>query len=103
MDNINSHEANTGRLFRPQQSAGGYMANLEVKQLEKTGEANGEILRNYKLWHCFPTSVGQIDLAYDSNDQVEEFTVEFQMSYWTSDGGGARSGASAIEIGGAAN
>lgn len=38
MDNINSHEANTAPLFRPQSSAGGYMANLEVKQLEKTGE-----------------------------------------------------------------
>lgn len=103
MDNINSHEANTAQLFRPQQSQpGGYMANLSVKQLEKTGEANGEILRTYQLWHCFPTSVGQIDLAYDSNDQIEEFTVEFQMSYWTSDGTGARTGASSIAIGKAA-
>ena len=24
-----------------------------------------------------------IDLAYDSNDQIEEFSVEFQYSYWT--------------------
>jgi hypothetical protein len=99
MDNINSHEGNTAPLFRPQQSTSGYMANMSVRQLEKTGEVNGEIIRTYTLWHCFPTSVGQIDLAYDSNDQIEEFTVEFQMSYWTADGTGARAGASNISIG----
>jgi len=99
MDNINTHEANTAPLFRPQSSAGGYMANLEVKQLEKTKAENGEIIRTYKLWHCFPTSVGQIDLAYDSNDQIEEFTVEFQMSYWTATGEGARTGSSNVKVG----
>ena len=39
--------------------------------------------RSYKLWYAFPTSASAIDLAYDSNDQIEEFTVEFQYSYWT--------------------
>jgi len=99
MDNINTHEANTAPLFRPQSSAGGYMANLEVRQLEKTKAENGEVIRTYKLWHCFPTSVGQIDLAYDSNDQIEEFTVEFQMSYWTATGEGARTGSSNVKVG----
>ena len=27
----------------------------------------------------------QIDLAYDSNDQIEEFTVEWQYSYFTAE------------------
>lgn len=99
MDNINTHEANTAPLFRPQSSSGGYMANLEVRQLEKTKAENGEVIRTYKLWHCFPTSVGQIDLAYDSNDQIEEFTVEFQMSYWTATGEGARTGSSNVKVG----
>ena len=35
--------------------------------------------------HAFPSSVSAIDLAYDSNDQIEEFSVEFQYSYWTVD------------------
>ena len=35
------------------------------------------------------TSVSQIDLAADSNDQIEEFSVEFQYSYWTVESGGA--------------
>jgi hypothetical protein len=40
-------------------------------------------LRSYKLWYAFPTSVSAVDLAYDINDQIEEFSVEFQYSYWT--------------------
>jgi len=45
------------------------------------------ILRQYDLHYAFPTSISQIDLAYDSNDQIEEFTVEFQYSYWTATSG----------------
>ena len=40
-------------------------------------------MRTYKLHHCFPTNVSAIDLAYDSNDQIEEFTVEWQYSFFT--------------------
>ena len=43
----------------------------------------GSELRSYKLWYAFPISTSAIDLAYDSNDQIEEFSVEFQYSYWT--------------------
>ena len=50
-------------------------------------------MRQYKLWYAFPTSVSAIDLAYDSNDQIEEFSVEFQYSYWTVGGEGDESGA----------
>ena len=65
------------------------MANLFVTQLEKDDQAGGSAIRTYQLHHCFPTNVSQIDLAYDSNDQVSEFTVEFQLSYWTAEAGGA--------------
>ena len=30
----------------------------------------------------FPTSVGAIDLSYDSGDAIEEYSVEFQVQYW---------------------
>ena len=89
---INSHENNASPLFRPQSSSQGYMANLSVAQLEKNataGSAAGSTIREYTLWHAFPTSVSQIDLAYDSNDQVSEFSVEFQLSYWTAERGTA--------------
>ena len=79
---INTHEGNTSELFLPNQ-AEGYMANLYVSQLEKDQQEGGSSLRTYKLHHCFPTNVSAIDLAYDSNDQIEEFTVEWQYSFFT--------------------
>ena len=76
---LNTHQANTTAENDPTE----YTASVTVKQLEKDASADGETLRSYKLWYAFPTSASAIDLAYDSNDQIEEFTVEFQYSYWT--------------------
>ena len=93
---INTHEANTSELFVPNSSTG-YTADLKVKQLEKDDTTTGSILRTYTLFYCFPTNVSQIDLAYDSNDQIEEFTVEWQYSYFKAEGG-ERSGVSNIPV-----
>lgn len=79
---LNTHQDNTTDEVDPT----AYTASLIVKQLEKDTTAGGTVLRSYKLWYAFPTSTSAIDLAYDSNDQIEEFTVEFQYSYWTVDG-----------------
>ena len=83
-NSINSHEGNTATRFLPNQSAEGYMADLYVSQLEKDAEQGGSVIRTYQLHHCFPTNVSAIDLAYDSNDQIAEFTVEWQYSFFTS-------------------
>ena len=93
---INTHEANTSELFAPNSSTG-YTADLKVKQLEKDDTTTGSVLRQYTLFYCFPTNVSQIDLAYDSNDQIEEFTVEWQYSYFKAEGG-ERSGVSDIPV-----
>ena len=93
---INTHEANTSPLFTPSQSDG-YMADLEIEQLEKDGSETGSTLRKYTLRYCFPTNVSPIDLAYDSNDQIEEFTVEWQYSYFQAEAG-SRSGVSGMNV-----
>ena len=95
-NSINTHEGNTSPLFTPNNSTG-YTADLGVKQLEKDASEEGAILREYKLHYCFPTNVSPIDLAYDSNDQIEEFTVEWQYSYFTAEGGD-RPGVSAVPV-----
>ena len=95
-NSINTHEGNTAPLFTPNNSDG-YMADLGVKQLEKDASEEGAILREYTLKYCFPTNVSSIDLAYDSNDQIEEFTVEWQYSYFTAEGG-SRAGVSTIGV-----
>jgi hypothetical protein len=95
-NSINTHEGNTAPLFVPNNS-NGYMADLGVQQLEKDASAEGAILRKYTLKYCFPTNVSQIDVAYDSNDQIEEFTVEWQYSYFTAEAG-TRQGVSALPV-----
>jgi|TARA_B100001094_G_C17553406_1_gene494819 hypothetical protein len=95
-NSINTHEGNTSPLFTPNNSDG-YMADLGVKQLEKDSSEEGAILRAYSLRYCFPTNVSQIDLAYDSNDQIEEFTVEWQYSYFTAEAGN-RDGVSGLQV-----
>jgi len=95
-NNINTHEANTAPLFTPSTTSG-YMADLRVDQLEKDSSTEGAVLRSYTLKYCFPTNVSPIDLAYDSNDQIEEFTVEWQYSYFTA-AAGTRDGVSSIGV-----
>ena len=82
-NSINSHEGNTAERFLPNQGTTGYMADLFVSQLEKDDQVGGSVISTYQLHHCFPTNVSAIDLAYDSNDQVSEFTVEWQYSFFT--------------------
>jgi len=71
-----------------------YMANAYVQQLgrgekadstDNNGGAGGQhsVLRTYKFFDVFPTNISAIDLSYDSSDTIEDFTVEFQVQYWT--------------------
>ena len=73
---------------------GGYFRDIKIVQLDKNVDSAGltavqtgaaedpnRVLRVYRLVGAWPTSVGAINLAYDSNDQIEEFDVEFQYQY----------------------
>ena len=73
---------------------GGYFRDIKVVQLDKNVDSAGltaiqtgaaedpnRVLRVYRLVGAWPTNVGAINLAYDSNDQIEEFDVEFQYQY----------------------
>ena len=79
LNQINTHKANTSDIQDPT----AYGRSVVIRQLEKDNSPAGSELRSYKLWYAFPISTSAIDLAYDSNDQIEEFSVEFQYSYWT--------------------
>jgi hypothetical protein len=69
-----------------------YMCDAFVKQF-KRGKSNVgkniptgsglEVAATYKFFDIFPTNIAAIDLSYDSTDTIEEFTVEFQVQYWT--------------------
>ena len=51
------------------------------KNSKSIKDTKDEILREYHLIGAWPTNVSAINLAYDSNDQIEEFDVEFQYQY----------------------
>lgn len=75
MNGINGHESNTG-LTNPVS----YQSDMDVRQLDK----NGEVIKTYRIRGAFPVNVSPIDLAYDNNDAVEEFTVTLEFQYWAS-------------------
>jgi len=72
---INQHEANVG-IANPND----YMADMIVEQLDKEGKA----VKRYDFRGTFPTNIGAIDLSYDNENAIEEFTVELQVNYWES-------------------
>ena len=60
--------------------------DITVRQLSKdSGGGKNSVLRTYRLVDAWPTSVGAINVAYDSNDALEEFDVEFQYQYLDAD------------------
>lgn len=75
MNGINAHAANTGET-NPSQ----YMADLAVEQLDR----QGQVLKRYDFRGCWPSNISAIDVSYDSENTIEEFGVEFQITYWES-------------------
>jgi len=72
-----------------------YMADMNVTQLSRgpvgalntPGNQNGstiEVLRKYVVRGVFPTAVSSIDLSYNNENEIEEFTVDLQVQYWES-------------------
>ena len=75
MNGINQHANNTG-FSNPTE----YQAEMIVEQLNKAGE----VTKRYDFRGCFPTNISSIDVSYDSENTIEEFTVELQVQYWES-------------------
>ena len=75
MNGMNEHRNNTGLV-----NVADYEADLKVEQLDKAGE----VIKAYNFVGAFPTVLSPIDLAYDANDQIEEFTCDWSYQYWTS-------------------
>ena len=81
MNKLNKHENGAGYTDE-------YSATLRVSQLERgisTGTALKDphkIVRSYDFIHAFPTNIAQIDLSYDNNNTIAEYTVEFQYDWW---------------------
>ena len=75
MNSINEHVNNVG-VKNPSL----YQADLIVQQLDR----QNSITKEYAIRGAFPVNVSAIDLSYDANDAIEEFTIEFAYQYWES-------------------
>ena len=73
MNQINRHNANTG-LANPLD----YHVDMQVEQLDK----EGNIVKTYRFKGIWPTDVGEIELSYDQQNAIEQFTVTFAVTYW---------------------
>jgi|TARA_B100001964_G_scaffold241631_1_gene314481 hypothetical protein len=68
-----------------------YMTDAYVQQLGRGATMNSStndggqssILRTYKFYDIFPTSISAIDLSYEQSDTIEDFTVDFALQYFT--------------------
>lgn len=92
MDHLNKHDNGAGYTSN-------YSATLKVEQLAR-GKSTGSntsdphsIVKRYEFKNAFPTNVSQIDLSYDNNNSIAEYTVEFQYDWWESFNGASGSGA----------
>lgn len=58
--------------------APGYSVNATVIQYGKVGDS----IKEYDMIGVWPSSVSPQDLAWDANDQIEEFQVTLQYQWW---------------------
>ena len=78
---INSMRDNVGVL-----SPSLYMQDIGVIQYSK----NGAPIKAYELINCWPISVGQIDLSWDTRSEIETFDVTWRYTDFKGGGETAR-------------
>lgn len=79
MAGINSHEGN--RQSAADNSLSSYKADAFVEHLNKKGDQDRPIA-TYQFHGLFPTEISSIELGWENNDTIEEFTVTFAYDYW---------------------
>ena len=93
---INAHAENVAQLGYGADGGESYCRDMTVYQLARDGinpsktpaniEAPGvdgmDVIRAYRFYDAWLSAISAIDLSYESNDQIEEFTVEFQYNFF---------------------
>jgi len=70
---INDHEANIGPI-----NAESYKYDMIVEQLAN----DKSVIAEYKLVGCFPMEISPIELSFESNDTIEEYTLTVAYDYF---------------------
>ena len=90
MNLINKNQDAAGKIDPSQYQREAYIYQLGRANHKNTGDAseNIPVLKTYKFYGVFPSSVSAIDVSYDSSDTIEEFTVDLQVQWWDTYAGG---------------
>tara|TARA_B110000037_G_scaffold220955_1_gene290319 strand:+ start:1322 stop:1870 length:549 start_codon:yes stop_codon:yes gene_type:complete len=78
MDKINSHVSNDSLISQS------YKADATVRHYGKNGGSTP--IATYTFYGLFPTEIAAIELGWDTNDSIEEFTMTFAYDYWEHSG-----------------
>jgi hypothetical protein len=73
---IKTHVSNVGLT-----SLNDYSVDIQIQQLD----LGDNVIKTYTLISAWPEKIGQIDLSMDSENAIEEFTVDFQFQALSSD------------------
>jgi hypothetical protein len=60
--------------------ASGYSVDVTILQYGK----RGDVIKEYDMIGMWPSAITPQDLAWDANDQIEEFQVTMQYQWWVS-------------------
>ena len=69
MNGINDTVNNTGAT-----NPADYRVDMIIQQLDR----DDTVLHQYTLEGCFPRAIGAIELAYDTNDTIEQFDITWR-------------------------
>ena len=56
-----------------------YQVQMTVQQLDR----NDLVVAEYQIIDAYPTSVGELSLSWDANNQIQEYNVTFAYNYFT--------------------
>ena len=73
MNAINSHGENDRTI-----TGTDYQVDAEIVHYTK----NGDVAKKITMINCWPASIAAIELGWDQNDALEEFSVTWQYDYW---------------------
>lgn len=58
-----------------------YVANATIEAFGK----EGDIIKTVTLVNCWPNNIGPIEMAWDNNNQIQEFETTWSYDYFLSD------------------
>lgn len=77
-DGIQNYDTSLGKVNPTQ-----YQVDMDVFALDRSGA----IIKSYKFYDAYPSSIGQMGLDFDANSQIGQFDVAFHYNYFTSQTG----------------